>query len=567
MRPVLLAVGIWMAAPQILCAQAIRGQVVDSVSGAPVGGGFIVLLSGDLKELDRTLADPEGHFVLRAPKPGAYRLRSERIGFRASVSAPQSLPADSVVQFRFVVSALPIRLTTIRVTGDDRCRALAQHRAAQDVWEEARKALAAVAWSQAGARLVVDLRTYDRELNAGLRIQTENDRRLVGLARKPFASPPPGDLARGGYVQSAPDGGLVFHGPDADVLFSDQFLDLHCFRVTKTSDTASLIGLGFEPVRRRRLPDVAGTMWLDASSAELKHIDYWYTNHGLPTVTREAGGRVEFRPLTGGYWIVHRWWIRMPIIQSVTRGSSIRTLAQYPELVGYKEEGGEVVRASLGGTMLMARTARGAVSGRVIQADGEPVRGVTVGLAGTSRSAVSGPDGAVTIPDVADGLYTVTYTHPALPSLGAVALPGVIVSPDSTGATSVQVVIPTIIQLLDQACPDRKVLEHHSAVAGIVNREFGSAAVQGVELRVQWPNWTMVNAAGAIRFENRWQAIEALSDAEGRYLACSLPPEEYVTIWATWRGVQRAVTELIILPDTIHQRNLRTVGDSVFVRN
>ena len=72
---------------------------------------------------------------------------------------------------------------------------------------------------------------------------------------------------------------------------------------------------------------------------------------------------------------------------------------------------------------------------------------------------------------------------------------------------------------------------------------------------------------GPIRFVNQWQSVETVSDDEGRYLACALPPEQSASLWVTWRGRASAVATFTIQPDTIHQRNLRTVGDSVFVRD
>src|SRR6266550_8610443 len=71
--------------PRTLAPQVVVGQVVDAASAAPVGDGFVVLLDELGKEVARTLTASDARFVLRAPRPGRYQLRSERIGYVALV--------------------------------------------------------------------------------------------------------------------------------------------------------------------------------------------------------------------------------------------------------------------------------------------------------------------------------------------------------------------------------------------------------------------------------------------------------------------------------------------------
>ena len=64
-------------------AQLVRGQVVDSLVGTPVGQGFVVLLDATGAEVARTLTGADGKFELRAPQVGRYTLRSEIIAYSA----------------------------------------------------------------------------------------------------------------------------------------------------------------------------------------------------------------------------------------------------------------------------------------------------------------------------------------------------------------------------------------------------------------------------------------------------------------------------------------------------
>ncbi|CAN5331760.1 hypothetical protein BH20GEM2_BH20GEM2_18930 [soil metagenome] len=182
-------------------------------------------------------------------------------------------------------------------------------------------------------------------------------RRKNELATLPFASLPAAELAAGGYVQAGPEG-TYYYAPDADVLLSDTFLDGHCFRVERGEGTErGLIGLAFEPVEPRGQPargrtEIEGVLWLDRASAELRSLEYRYRDvpHDVPT--DRLGGRVEFDRLPDGSWIVRRWWVRMPIVE--TRRDRFRKpdggAVQERErsvLTGLKEEGGEVVEARL----------------------------------------------------------------------------------------------------------------------------------------------------------------------------------------------------------------------------
>src|SRR5258705_7676332 len=74
-----------------LASQVVTGAVVDSAMTTPVGEGFVVLLGEGGREVARTLTGADGRFSLRAPRPGRYRLRSERIGYVAFVAPPFDL--------------------------------------------------------------------------------------------------------------------------------------------------------------------------------------------------------------------------------------------------------------------------------------------------------------------------------------------------------------------------------------------------------------------------------------------------------------------------------------------
>jgi hypothetical protein len=256
MKSLRLLAGVLFAATPA-AAQMIRGEVVEPNTGSAVASGFVVLIGPDDKELARAQADDRGRFTIRAPAAGTYRLRSERIGFRVTVSRPFDVAADATVEFRLEVNAIPIRLQEIRVAGETRCRVRPEEgRATATVWEEARKALAAVAWGQNQQVLGVTIRNFERTLSPALVVQDESSRMMSGRSSRPYRARPGAELAAGGYIQKAPDGALDFFGPDAEVLFSDPFLNTHCFKLEAgAGETAPFLGLAFEPMDRPQAAD------------------------------------------------------------------------------------------------------------------------------------------------------------------------------------------------------------------------------------------------------------------------------------------------------------------------
>src|SRR5205085_2304548 len=119
-------------------------------------------------------------------------------------------------------------------------------RSTATVWDEARKALAAVSWMQSQQKLNVKIRTYQREMGLDLKISRERSEVRFGMAYRPFRAVSPAELADRGYIVRTSDGGYLFQAPDADVLFSDEFLNHHCFRLESVRDSSrsGMIGLG-----------------------------------------------------------------------------------------------------------------------------------------------------------------------------------------------------------------------------------------------------------------------------------------------------------------------------------
>lgn len=322
--------------------EAVRGTLVEEPEGRAIPGALVMLVDSAGAERAHALSDSAGGFRLGAPGPGRYTLRAERVGYAMTSSPVIAVGRGETVEHRLAVRVQAVRLEGLAGVADEpRCESRPAHaERTRALWEEARKALAAAAWAQDAPLFTFQVRRWKRPLDLGTRRRkyTTAETSLVSAPR-PFESLPAAGLAADGYVRRE-GGETVYYIPDAHVLLSDEFLDGHCFGVV--AGRSGRVGLSFEPVPGRRLPDVRGVLWLDPATAELREMVFGYT--GLPgSVAREgAGGRVEFERLPYGAWIVRRWAVRMPVVEEPVP-SHAEALTRPPRVLEVVEDGGEVV--------------------------------------------------------------------------------------------------------------------------------------------------------------------------------------------------------------------------------
>jgi hypothetical protein len=279
-----------------LSAQRVRGVVADSATGAPVGVGFVVLLDEEGNEVARGLSSQSGQFTLEAPRAGRYRLRSERIGYAPTFSPFFDVGRRETVEHMLSLTALPVRLETIEVAAEQRCRTRPQEGiSTATVWEEARKALAAASWTAAQRTYHYTSNSYERDLDDQRRhVLNEQSRTVTGFATAPFRSRDAELLYDEGYIVRG-DNGTFYYAPDANVMLHDSFLDTHCFLVERDPDDhPGLIGLALEPVPGRPVSDIEGVLWIEEMSSELQSLEFTYTNQPHELRDDRIGGTVEF---------------------------------------------------------------------------------------------------------------------------------------------------------------------------------------------------------------------------------------------------------------------------------
>jgi len=521
-----------------VCAQVVRGRLTGAGTESPVHGALVGLIDATGVRHAVELSDASGRFVVEARQPGIYRLEVRRVGYRTVVSPALHLFRGDTLQYPLEVPAETIQLPAVIVEEERRCSLLPELGSRTAVtWEEARKALDITAWTEARGALRFQIVTWERELDPDrLRVRSERRNERVSVARQPFRSLRAERLAADGYVQ--PDGSdLIYYAPDADVLLSETFLEDHCFRLEAGAGTEDgLLGLVFEPTPDRELPDVSGVLWLDRGTAELRHLEFHYTNlmHLYPDVEYDvprhaAGGYVRFERLRTGAWIVRRWWIRMPVIQLERRQVSPMAggdVHDFLTVVAVREEGAEVTTTlTWEGEQLdgeLTTTLLGTVFDSTI---GRPLIGAAVRVVGTGLVARSDRRGAFRFDAVPAGRHVVEFTHPRFDAWN-LPFPSREVTLAEGLVTSVDLAVPSVRTASALLCPTHPYQESDGLAVGFVADSATGVHVPDATVVFEWAQPGARREAPRVR-------IEARTDAQGSYRACGLPPGTGITVWAT----------------------------------
>ncbi len=339
-------------------AQVVRGHVTARATGAPLAGVLVALERAGPGDSTVTsvvvravLSRTDGSYAIAVPQPGTYRVTAKRIGAQRFDSPPFDVGTGETRQLDIVLDAAAAMLPEVRVVEMALCvRDPREVGRANALWDEARTALEATRISLRDRLFQARVVRYIRELDPrSLRVLSESRSGVSGIVDRPVSGPSADSLSVAGFWQAEGDGTVAFYAPDADILLSDAFRRDHCFHLAAARrDRRGLVGLAFDPDSGRVVPDVTGTLWLDAQSFVLRFVEFTYTQLEDSRDSRHVGGELHFEPLPGGAWILRRWFIRMPrsgraVIAPLGVQANRPTVLIRP--AGYRlvEEGGEVL--------------------------------------------------------------------------------------------------------------------------------------------------------------------------------------------------------------------------------
>lgn len=512
-------------------AQVARGTVTERGTGESIPGVLVSLVDEQGRIISTVFSDEQGAYEVAAPGAGSFAIEAKRIGVRHLRGAPFTLAAGESRHENIVLDPVVSVLAGMRVSGKSKCVARPRDDArTAALWEDARAALTATVLT-ARRPLAGTTTRFVRELTPENRRVLRDERHNAhGDVSRPFVSIPVEQLSREGYAVRREDGSTDYYAPDADALLSEAFLTDHCFRfVAGREERVGMVGLGFEPVRGRRVPDVEGVLWLDAATSELERIEFTYVALPSGKLGGKFGGEVHFTRLPTGRWIVDSWIIRMPVIgvqegsRTVLPGAPPVTTTSREMLMAVREEGG---------TVLLDPTSpppRRSVTGVVFDSGtGMPAVGATVSIEGTSISAMTGQDGRFEIRGVPQGLYSIVVRVPALDSLG-VPGPADTVRITARGGPDMVMTIPPRAALAARMCPPGKSADERRAVVRvIVVDSVTGESLRDAAARVWWNRFT-----GAVSTRNLAEHVDGFAtrlDSLGSFVACDLPVGELLHV-------------------------------------
>jgi hypothetical protein len=525
-----------VAVAAVLCAipaysQTIRGTVLADAN-RPASGVVVILVSGT-KEVGRALTNERGEYRLTAPTAGSYRLRTMRIGFQSILTEPFALAAGEDVTRHLAVSTIAFALDTVRATGRNACKVLANDSTSVvgAIWDQVRSALIATQLTQATRTIYATALTYERMQDVrSQRIGSQTFDVRGDFVRQPWRSLSADSLRKAGYVYTLEDSTRVYNAPDLSVLLSDEFIEDHCLRISKESD-ARRLGIDFQPTpTRRNTPEVRGTVWLDRRTNELTELEYGYINRIRQDEEKLAGGTVAFTRMKNGMWAISRWNLRMPAVALAPKYSpTFAVIGQELRLDSLKVTGGELVMATTTGThrdtiwMRPPLVLRGTV---VDSVGGSPVANAVVSLAGTIQVDTTDRAGAFSIGGVLPGRYSLNVNTPSLDSVNAASRQSIMFADSSLSLT---VRVPNAAMIVGAVCGRTNTATRlgSAIISGhVATRD--SAPLANARVTIQWEEITLVSNAPTRRIVG----ADTRSDARGDFRICGLHWRTPYTLYA-----------------------------------
>jgi hypothetical protein len=518
-RKLLLALAMCAAAtPMTATAQPSNAQRVTvtliAADGRPASGALVAIVDRNGQVVADGLTNSLGERTLLV-SPGSYRARVLRIGYEPTWSDWTTVARD--VRIDITLNDARINLNTLVVRTRTTCRVDQDPRGTGLLWAEVTKALRSSQLASSDAGPLSKASVYRKIAESEGWILSADTTWVAVRDKQPYSAIDPALLAKDGYVRGSVTAGFEFFGPDEKVLLSNEFAGTHCFRLERDPARAGLVGLAFEPAPGRRVADIAGTIWVDEQTSELKEIRFSYVRAGLPR-DFNAGGFTKFRRLDSGTWIVSSWELRMPRVDirriPYGRGFPDREIA---EVVGSTEFGGGVVLREL--PDIEHRRAGTRINGIAFDSvSGRPLIGAIVRVAELTHETDSA--GRFVFQNVAPGPHTMMVSHLSLSSLGYVGVQQDIYA--AGDSMFIPVATPSARRTWDRLCRSVPFEERNwrGVVYGLVVNDAGEPVGNSPVVF----NWQVIPSptgpSASIKADLRPVSLQVTTDSSGRYAAC-----------------------------------------------
>jgi len=541
-----------------LGAQQVRGVVRDSSLAAPLPGAVVTLLDSAGTSVSRAISDASGSFVLTRTTR-AVRLRVVRIGYRPQVVG---LPAGPNT-VEIAMAKLPPMLAAVRVTDSELCPGANASTNAVELWEQAKAGLLATVVARETKPAKMQALTYKRITTTTDERVTEQSTQLTsGYSNRPFIAPAEASFfARRGFMQEDAAGRL-YSAPDADVLLDEDFAATHCFHIEGADpEHPGQIGLAFAPARGRdALVDVAGVIWMDRITPQLRSLDFLYT--GLePAATRaRSGGHIEFRTMENGLTFIERWRLRLATLLVAERSRDVasgipnerRNRADF-RVADLRESGGVVLAASWpDGTNW--RDSLSGLTGSVVQLHLPiSIPAAVVSLSGTDAETQTSSNGSFELSPVVPGRYAVVVTDTTLAEYAAPRSTKLTADIVRGRLTTIRVELPPLVDVIRDVCREQRMPRGTSMIIGRVILP-GATRPSGRVLARWQANY---NNGSPVTSENGLGRAVAVNGAEqrvdlddaGHFVVCGVARERPIHL--RYMEGERFADTTVITADTL----------------
>jgi hypothetical protein len=272
----------------------------------------------------------------------------------------------------------------------------------------------------------------------------------------------------------------------------------------------------FTPAPDRRVPEVAGVIWLDSATAEPRRVEFDYVWSALPRSARGLGGVIEFGRLPTRELAVWSWRIRTPLVASGITGL---------RLTGYRETGGQLAPEPV---------ARVRVAGTVYDSlAGAPLAGAIVTGAGAPGVALSDSAGRFALDSAEATFGELVFSHPALDSAGLADLVAAVDLSPGRAPALVALASPSRSTVWARVCEAPLPAGPRSGIlAGVLRDALTGAPIAGGAATVAW---TGVDTTGP-RPVGVTRTFDLRADSTGAFRACGVPADAELDVRVAERG-------------------------------
>ena len=249
--------------------QIVTGTVVAAASQAPLAHAMV-----SLQPVGRqTFTDDQGRFAFLRVPAGNYRLRTTHLGFAPREVPIAVTPDSSATRVRVELTAVEVRLATVKVMADAPCVAPGAPDAAKD--REFAIIFQQLEQNAQQYRLLADSFPYAyHEERTQFAVRGDSVIESYHVDTVMLRSDRPGWTYRPGRVISTDfiTRQRSMHLPTLSDFASDTFVKNHCFRYGGEESTGdgTAVRIDFRAADRISSPDVNGSILLDTKSFQIR---------------------------------------------------------------------------------------------------------------------------------------------------------------------------------------------------------------------------------------------------------------------------------------------------------